>query len=163
MISFFKKQNKDIRAIPIESLFWDGKMTVIWGLKVSSQNPRILEWFGLEGSLRVISFHPLAICRVTSHSTRFLKAPTSLDLNTSRMGQPPLLWATCARVASPPSRLSCYMFNLNLSSFCLNALPLALSLYVLLKLKMIRQNSWGNMTQTAGICGGCLGCCCGRN
>jgi len=47
---------------------------------------RITEWFGLEGTFKIISFQPPAIGRDTSLYTRLLKAPSSLAFNTSRDG-----------------------------------------------------------------------------
>jgi len=56
----------------------------------------------LEGTLKIIWFHPPAMSRDIFHQTRLLRAPSSLALSTAREGQPQLLWATWASV-SPPS------------------------------------------------------------
>jgi len=47
---------------------------------------RIIEWFGLRGTLKIISFQPPAIGRDTSLQTRLLTAPSSLDVIASREG-----------------------------------------------------------------------------
>ncbi|PKU29536.1 zinc finger ccch domain-containing protein 11a [Limosa lapponica baueri] len=46
----------------------------------------ITEWFGLEGTLKIIQFQPPALGRDTSHHTRVVKAPSNLALNPSRDG-----------------------------------------------------------------------------
>ena len=46
--------------------------------------PGTIEWFGLEGTLQIISFQPPAMGRDTFHQTRLLKAPSHLALNTAR-------------------------------------------------------------------------------
>ena len=47
---------------------------------------RIVEWFGLERTLKITEFQPPAIGRDTSLWTRLFTAPSSLALNASREG-----------------------------------------------------------------------------
>jgi len=47
---------------------------------------RITEWFGLEGTLKLISFQPPAMGRDPFHQPRVLKAPSNLALNPAREG-----------------------------------------------------------------------------
>ena len=42
---------------------------------------RITEWPGLKRATMIIQFQPPAICRVTNHQTRLLRATSSLALN----------------------------------------------------------------------------------
>lgn len=59
----------------------------------SGLNHTIIESLGLEGTYS--SNHP-AMDRGATHWTRFLRVPSNLALNPSRMGHPQLLLATCA-------------------------------------------------------------------
>ena len=47
---------------------------------------RIIECFGLEGTLRIIWFHPPAISRDIFPQPRVLRAPSNLALSTAREG-----------------------------------------------------------------------------
>ena len=47
---------------------------------------RFTEWFGLEGTLKIIWFHPPAMSRDISHQPRVLSAPSNLALSTAREG-----------------------------------------------------------------------------
>lgn len=53
--------------------------------------------------LNIICFQPLAMAKDTFYSTRLLKAPSNLVLNTSRDGttDPPDLFATCSHASLP--------------------------------------------------------------
>uniref|UniRef100_A0A8C9MEJ2 E3 ubiquitin-protein ligase TRIM9 n=1 Tax=Serinus canaria TaxID=9135 RepID=A0A8C9MEJ2_SERCA len=62
-----------------------------------------MEWFGLEGTFRIIQCH-LCHGRDTSHCPRLLQAPSSLALGTARdPGAATAALGTCAR-ACPPSQ-----------------------------------------------------------
>lgn len=52
-------------------------------LKLAATHQRILDWFGFEGTLKLISFHPPATDRDTFYLTRFLQVSSSLAWNTS--------------------------------------------------------------------------------
>jgi len=65
-----------------------------------SQNHRMV-WVGRNLKYNLVPT-PLAMGRDTFHYTMLLRAPSNLALNTSREGEPQLLWATCSS-ASPPS------------------------------------------------------------
>ena len=45
-----------------------------------------IEWFGLEGTLKIIWFQPPAMGRDTFHQPRLLRAPSNLALSTAREG-----------------------------------------------------------------------------
>ena len=47
---------------------------------------RIIEWFGLEGTLQLIQFQPHAMGRDPFHQPRVLRAPSNLALNPAREG-----------------------------------------------------------------------------
>jgi len=59
-----------------------------WGERVLQRKSLVvlIEWFGLEGTIKISSSHPSPIDRDTSLYTRLLKAPSSLALNASRVG-----------------------------------------------------------------------------
>ena len=95
---------------------------------------RNIEWFGLQGTSKVIQFQPPTMARDTFHQTRLLRAPSNLALNTSREG---------AGTASLGNLFQCLtshiiknfllMCSLNLTLFSLEPLPLVLLLCVLVK------------------------------
>lgn len=68
---------------------------------VATKFGRIIECFGLEGTLKLISVQLPAMDRDTFQQIKFLRAPSKLAWSISRDKK--LLWATCAR-ASPPSQ-----------------------------------------------------------
>jgi len=61
---------------------------------MESQNHRIIEWFGLEVTLKMICFQPP--CHEQGHLPLDQVAQTLPG-----RGQPQLLWETCASVTSP--------------------------------------------------------------
>jgi len=62
-------------------------------------NHRIIEWFGLEATLKIIWFQPPAMSGDIFHQTRLLRVPSNLDLNTAREG---------AATASPGNLCQCF-------------------------------------------------------
>jgi len=125
------------RCYPVSFPFLVTTITLTADLNLMLQEPfyhRIIEWFGLEGTLKTISFQPRAMSRDTFHYTRLLKAPSNLALDTAREG---------ADTASLGNLFQClntliiknffFITSLNLSSFSLKPLPLVLSLHALVK------------------------------
>jgi len=99
---------------------------------IHQQTHRIIQWFGLEGTLQTISFQPPAMGRDPFHQTRVLRAPSNLALNTAREG------AAIASLGNLGQGLTTLMvknffliFNLDLPSFSLKPSPLVASLQAL--------------------------------
>lgn len=67
-----------------------------------SENSRIMEWFGVEGTFQGHPVQLPAMNRDTFPQIRLLRAPSKLLCRFSGMEQPPPLWAICSTV-SPPS------------------------------------------------------------
>ena len=93
-----------------------------------------MEWFGLEGTLKLIWFQPPAMSRDIFHQPRVLRAPSNLALNPAREG------AATASLANLGQGLTTLMgknffpiSNLNLPSFSLEPFPLVLSLHPLVQ------------------------------
>jgi len=93
-----------------------------------------MEWFGLEGTLKIIWFQPPCRERDIFHQPRVPRAPSSLALNTAREG------AATAALGSLGQGLTTLMgknffliSNLNLPPFSLQPFPLVLSLPTLVK------------------------------
>ena len=99
--------------------------------KKINESYRIIAWFGLEGALKIILFHP-AISRDIFPQPRVLRAPSSLASSPTREG---------AATASPGNLGQGFttlmgknffpIFNLNLPSVSLEPFPLVLSLHTL--------------------------------
>jgi len=100
--------------------------------ELKSPSHRITEWFGLEGTLKIISFHPPAIGRDPFHQTRVLRAPSSLALNPDREGA---ATASLGSLGHGLTSLTVKNFfiisHLNLPSFSLKPSPLVLSPHAL--------------------------------
>jgi len=97
-------------------------------------NHRIMEWFGLEGTLKLLWFQPPAMSRDVSHQPRVLRAPSNLALSTAREG------AATASLGSVGQGLTTLrgknfflISHLNLPSFHLQLFPLVLSLHTLVR------------------------------
>jgi len=58
----------------------------------------VIEWLGLEGTLRIIQSPSPAMGRAVPHQLRMPRAPPNLALSTSRnaLTDPQFLWAACA-------------------------------------------------------------------
>jgi len=57
-----------------------------FSLTHSSGVHRVTGWFGLEGTLQIIYFHPYALGRDCFPQPRVLRAPSNLALSTAREG-----------------------------------------------------------------------------
>ena len=54
--------------------------------KVGKYYYRIIEWFGLGGTLKLIWFQPPAMSRDIFHQSMLLRAPSNLAMSTAREG-----------------------------------------------------------------------------
>ena len=79
---------------------------------------RIIEWFGLEGTLKITQFQPPAMSRDIFHQTRLLKAPSSLALNPVREGTA----TTCSTPSAFKGWLIINVLNSKLSTFWMKCL-----------------------------------------
>lgn len=71
-------------------------------LSAVSHGIGIIEWFGLEGPLKIIQFQPSAIGRDSTHEIRLPRAPSSPDLRTQSS---PVLAVTILRYSQPTEKL----------------------------------------------------------
>jgi len=97
--------------------------------------PRIIEWFGLERTLKTIHFHHLpSMGRDTFHQPRVLQALSNLALNLAREEE---ATASLGNLSQGLTTLRVKNFlltsNLNVPSLSLKLLPLVLSVYTLVK------------------------------
>ena len=61
------------------------------GVDIHSCILKVIEWLGLEKTLKIIELQPPAVGRVAIHEIRLPGAPANLVLNTSRDGAPTAL------------------------------------------------------------------------
>ena len=87
---------------------------------------RIREWFGLEGTLKVIWFNPPAMSRDIFHQTRVLRAPSSLALNPAREEAATASLGNLGQCFTTLMGKNFFLIsNLNPPSFSLKPLPLS--------------------------------------
>jgi len=98
------------------------------------QSHRLIECFGLEGTLKITQSKPPAMGRDIFHQTKVLRAPSNLALGTADWrAATALLGNLCQGLTTFRVKNFFLISNLNLPSFSLEPFPLVLSLHTLVK------------------------------
>lgn len=89
----------------------------------------VIEWLGLEETLKITQFNPAATVMVASHQISLLRPNWAWLWTSPKMGHLQLVWAACAS-AKPPFQQKNFPLpsNLNLHSCSLKSFPFVPSL-----------------------------------